>query len=373
MKSIKATLTLTAITIPICLVIVAAMLFGCTKTDVNGFMVDSKGCLLSYSGNETEITLPDNVTSISADAFKENTNADKIEKININASLESIEKGSFSNLSSLKSFTVAEDNMNYYTVKDCLVDKAEQALYFGLGSTYENSSFAFAMEELQKDPENDGRFTKMFIGSAEFDISFDYDEATQQCYSFMTSATAYGHKVDFENDEQLYGNLSVKFFQTNDSFVISRQNTAENKIWILKSEGVYEFSSHIYDFFNKEHDYTDSAYNFYLRDDGKIGYTRLSNKFTFTQTLYHQLYYCVDKDEFCKEDGYVEFDENGIVFKEETTYTVSAVYDLEEMFENWKKILNGTDQNCFEFYGKPEFETLDELLEYNKGLYKRAE
>lgn len=82
--------------------------------NVNEFEVDGNGVLLKYTGNNTIVTIPDNVKSIGEKAFEKNTN---IMRVDFGANVESIGKGGFASCTSLKTV-----NLN-----DGLVSIGEQA------------------------------------------------------------------------------------------------------------------------------------------------------------------------------------------------------------------------------------------------------
>ena len=71
------------------------------KTVKDGFVIEN-GTLLSYTGNETELVLPTEVTTITADSFPDSPSSKAITAIHLSSSVSNIDRAAFSNLSSLK-------------------------------------------------------------------------------------------------------------------------------------------------------------------------------------------------------------------------------------------------------------------------------
>ncbi len=80
--------------------------------DENGFYIED-GVLLSYTGEETDVTLPESVKKVADFAFMDNDNANKIEIVRLGASVETVEANAFAGLESLVDIIVAENNLSF--------------------------------------------------------------------------------------------------------------------------------------------------------------------------------------------------------------------------------------------------------------------
>ena len=341
------------------------------KADENGFVVDVSGCLTAYTGNDETVIFPANVISVAAGVFEEAPAAHKIRTVILNDNVSSIDETAFYPLTSLEEIKVSEGNP-YYTFSDGFLKKKDGTIYFGLISTGKDSQdFSDAIEMLLEQQDADA-VTKMVIGQYVFNVTFEAD-ATGHTSASMNSVTAKGHTKTFEPAVRLKGNLLMKFFETNDAFVIAQIAHGQNSFWVFNADGVHEFScKKWFGMATKDVGYLESTYTLDMRDDGKLGYTRYANKFTYEQLAYHALSMCVSRDEFCKETGYVTIENGKFVFYPEKTYTVSQVFDLDAMFSAWSPEGNDNNIDFFEFYGVPHCRTLDDLLEYNAGKYEIA-
>jgi len=83
--------------------------------DRDGFYIED-GVLLSYSGSETDVTIPDEVEVIADYAFLSNKNSGSIEVVRLGGLVEKVESNAFAGLSSLSDLVVDESSR---TIVDC--------------------------------------------------------------------------------------------------------------------------------------------------------------------------------------------------------------------------------------------------------------
>lgn len=336
-----------------------------TVTDkvVKGGFVIENGTLLSYTGNETELIIPTEVTAITADSFSDSPSAKAVTAIYLGSSVSSIDRAAFSRLSSLKQLTVAEDNP-FFVSKDGILGTKDGTLYFSSSSSFENSvAFQNTIETMQNDTENRGKITQIIVGKATIEISIEddlyanYEDSRCRAHS----VSAYGHTKTFEEPIALYGNFYVKFIQTENVFGMTITNCELGTKFFITEDGIYDIPDHTDGTLDEIINV--SIMSFELRDDGRIGYIRRPYKYIEMQSP-ALLSYCVARDEFAKETGYITFENGEIKYHFEKAYTISDLYDMEELFEKQKPL--GFSSDC-------DPDTLDELLEYNSSHYDRAE
>ncbi len=83
-----------------------------TVIDENGFYINN-GVLEHYSGDETNVVIPDTVASIADFAFLNNANAKQIEVVQLGASVERVETNAFAGLENLVDIVIAANNLSF--------------------------------------------------------------------------------------------------------------------------------------------------------------------------------------------------------------------------------------------------------------------
>lgn len=98
-------------------VIISAVLFINRKKDPvvideNGFHIED-GVLLSYTGSDEEITIPESVRSIADFAFRDNKSASGIKVVRLGANVERVEVNAFAGLDNLADIIIAKNNLSF--------------------------------------------------------------------------------------------------------------------------------------------------------------------------------------------------------------------------------------------------------------------
>ena len=293
--------------------------------------------------------------------------------------------------------SVHDDN----TIPDDLSDsgiigKKDDTLYYQPNKCIDDSYvFNKVIEEMQKKNDYFNDVTRISVGEALIDLMFkddirdydpDYDPneepKTRTCY--MSKLSAYGYEKIFDDPKQLYGNFHVYLLQFDGTFIMGFgfSDTAPYfpgsgyKI-IFTEDGIIEFND------RKDGEDNRFALNpktnllepvsgiaFEYREDGKIGYVRVPNKYLGCNSIESHLVNCVARDDFCREVGYAEIKDGEIIYYPEQTFVVSDYFDLDSEFQELKKYCNHKDDCWLRPYC--EFPTLDDLMEYNRKTYARA-
>ena len=380
-KPHKILRTITAIAACICIIAGCLFIFERTNNKPNADFIVENGALLSYCGTDTEITIPENVTAITDSAFNDSSVAADISTIHLNASVNHIDSNAFVNLTSLKTVTVTEENP-YFESESGVLGKKDGSMYFGMIASYIDAlDFSDTIEIMQKDTEYYGEVTDFIIGRGSLKIRFETvsNDFETKVYCYADSASSYGYNLQFDEPLQLYGNWLIYIYQTDEAFVISKTVNYDIAVtnWIFTENGIYEVAN------DSEYDpetdfgssvwYNADQYAFELRDDGKLGYSRTPRKYLRSQIFFEQIRYCVATDEFCKETGYVSFENGQINYHPEKTYTASEIYDIQAIYSEWYSFASTMDDQYFEINNIPKTNSLEELLAYNSEKYKRAE
>lgn len=82
------------------------------------FEIDSNGVLTKYTGTDSEVIIPDNVTKINSRAFENNVS---VEKIVVNESCTNIANSAISNCQNLKEVVINSKNITFGTSSTCVL------------------------------------------------------------------------------------------------------------------------------------------------------------------------------------------------------------------------------------------------------------
>lgn len=283
-----------------------------------------------------------------------------------------------------------------------IIEKKDGTLYYQPNKFIEDKcAFHEVIEEMQKKNDYFNDVTRISVGEAVIDLMFkddirdydpDYDPneepKTRTCY--MAKLSAYGYEKMFDDPKQLYGNFHVYLLQFDGTFIMGFgfSDTAPYfpgsgyKI-IFTEDGIIEFNDWDWEdggedkrfILNPKTNLLEpvSGIAFEYREDGKIGYVRVPNKYLGCNSIECHLVNCVARDDFCREVGYAEIKNGEIIYYPEQTFVVSDYFDLDSEFQELKRCCNhenGEDACWLSPYCS--FATLDDLMEYNRKTYARA-
>lgn len=335
-------------------------------TEIGDYILDGTK-LIGYIGNDTELTLPEEVTGIAADAFKDAPSAAQITKLNLGANVTEIEVGAFTGMHSLCTFTVDAQNPQFYAYEDHTLVSLDGTLFFTeIDETGEAFEFLFEgiIEEVEAGERAPDGFTSYVLGPAKVDIEFElYDEQSGEYRCFLSAVTAYGNEYILDTPLQMWwGNGSIQTIPGEGYFVVADLVDVKNDILryvIFAEDGMQELEDSPIEI---PSDHALSFYKFFrVQEDTELHYKRTLRKYSAIHALYMVLDFCVARDEFCEERGVVQYSGGKLSFQPENTFTISDKYDLVEVFK-WCK-----ENGVFE-----EYSTLDELLTANAEKYERG-
>ena len=103
-----------------CVILLAGSLAGCQNTVQQEPKVEQvqestridSGMLVTYDGENTELTVSDTVTKVDADLFKETKSPEEVTHIVLGAGVEEISPTAFDGFTELRSVTVPKENKN---------------------------------------------------------------------------------------------------------------------------------------------------------------------------------------------------------------------------------------------------------------------
>ena len=296
--------------------------------------------------------------------------------------------------------SVSKDNAIPDDIADLeIIRKENGTLYYPPNKCIEDSwAFRDMFESMHNKNEFFNDVTQISVGEAVIDLMFedeirDYDPdynpneepKTRTCY--MSKLSAYGYEKIFDDPKQLYGNFHVYLLQFDGTFIMgfgfsdtSPDFPGSGYKIIFNEDGIIEFNDWDWEDRGEDNRFIlnpktnllepVSGIAFEYREDGKIGYVRVPNKYLGCNSIESHLVNCVARDDFCREVGYAEIKDGEIIYYPEQTFVVSDYIDLDSEFQELKKYCNHKDDCWLRPYC--EFPTLDDLMEYNRKTYARA-
>lgn len=325
--------------------------------------------LLSYTGNDSIVPIPNEVNIISSKAFGANSN---IKTIIIGANVEKIESGAFLELNCLEEFLVDENNKYYQVVDGLLIKKDGTLVLYDIGEYGDDRTsddiLFFVNAFIIQNKEHLDLFKQVEVGDALLHITCEYSEEGKNVRIYATALEVFGERVKFKEKEYIVnGNQKFQCFETDDYFLLSSQTGSDRDIYILYQGGhiLYSENEGEYDCWgNKKGTYTQSEITFY-KENGKLGYYRIPEKFykNVDQVQGIIMDKCVAREEFYKEVGTVDIVNGEILFTAQETYTIEQCVNLEREYELWIETAKGHI---------PEGLSLDDYLAWNGERYERA-
>lgn len=327
--------------------------------------------LLSYTGNESIVPIPNEVKVISSTAFGVN---DNIKTIVLGANVEDIEPEAFVKLRYLKEFFVDKNNEYYQVVDGFLIKNDGTLVLADLGEYGDDRTsddiLYYVNNFIEKNKKHLDLFKKIEIGSAVLHICCEKDKESDSIRIYATALEVFGEIVSF--DEKQYainGNQKFQCFETEKYFVLKSNKNAspETDVYIFYDRGHILYSGYDgeYDYWgNKVGTYTASVITFY-KEDNELYYHRIPEKFykNVDQVVGIIMEKCVARDEFYKEIGKVDVIEGKLIFTPLKTYTIEQHIDIEKEYKLWTETVKGHI---------PDGLTLDEYLIWNSQRYERA-
>ncbi|MEA4832425.1 MAG: hypothetical protein VB118_07395 [Oscillospiraceae bacterium] len=320
------------------------------------FFTIENGVLLSYTGTDTNVVIPDTVTAISADALKFSPSAALITTVTLGKSVKTIDEQAFMGLNALKAINVPKGN-NCFDFSDGILASIDGSLYISTVATQSDSdAFSAFLGKIQSGVTSNIKFSHFVIDNAI--LTMHFDEPSYDPNLFITSLTAFGHTITFSDPTAIYGNFTIQAFQAQNCFVFSKLSNSVGNTWIFRTDGVYSFDNTSN--YTLDYAYNDSIVTFFLNDDRTLGYKRTLRKYLQSQAVGGEIEFCTGRDEFCCEYGSVSWNEASPIYIPQSSYTVSDVFDLNELFDKWHQTVN------------LKIDTLDEFLTFNAKKYKKG-
>lgn len=334
-----------------------------TAETVPGFVIED-GALLYYTGDDAEVTIPDSVTVIAQTAFSESTG---ISRLTIGSDVENIEALALAPLVGKAEIQISPDNLYYEMIEGVVVRKDGTAIILdAIGTDAGHNadrrmgdvSDVMAKKGYSQKVEDPERFNVEFEGLERMEVGnacIKVDEGLA-----VESVTVFGKTVDFEDGFLMVtGNRKFQAFEAQGGFVIASIGGGWGRTCLIFPEDCITVETPMK---NAEDIYSCSVIRFYKEED-RICYERIPEKYDNIQAVGGILEYCVSKDELFRETGTIALDDGKIDYIPQKKETVSDAVDLEHEFALW----------CNTMRMNPSKITMDEYLQENSRIYSRAE
>ena len=334
-----------------------------TAETVPGFVIED-GALLYYTGDDAEVTIPDSVTAIAQTAFSEATG---ISRLTIGSDVENIEIFALAPLIGKAEIQISPDNLYYEMIEGVVVRKDGTAIILDAIGTDAGHNADARMGDVSDVMAKKGYSPKVEdpnLSNVEFE-GLERMEVGNACIKVdeglaVESVTVFGKTVDFEDGFLMVtGNRKFQAFEAQGGFVIASIGGGWGRTCLIFPEDCITVETPMK---NAEDIYSCSVIRFYKEED-RICYERIPEKYDNIQAVGGILEYCVSKDELFRETGTIALDDGKIDYLPQKKETVSDAVDLEHEFALW----------CNTMGMNPSKITMDEYLQENSRIYSRAE
>ena len=334
-----------------------------TAETVPGFVIED-GALLYYTGDDAEVTIPDSVTAIAQTAFLEATD---ISRLTIGSNVENIEIFALAPLIGKAEIQISPDNLYYEMIEGVVVRKDGTAIILDAIGTDSGHNADRRMGDVSDVMAKKGYSPKVEdpnLCNVEFE-GLERMEVGNACIKVdeglaVESVTVFGRTVNFEDGFLMVtGNRKFQAFEAQGGFVIASIGGGWGRTCLIFPEDCITVETPMK---NAEDIYSCSVIRFYKEED-RICYERIPEKYDNIQAVGGILEYCVSKDELFRETGTIALDDGKIDYIPQKKETVSDAVDLEHEFALW----------CNTMRMNPSKITMDEYLQENSRIYSRAE
>lgn len=334
-----------------------------TAETVPGFVIED-GALLYYTGDDAEVTIPDSVTAIAQTAFSEATG---ISRLTIGSNVESIEIFALAPLIGKAEIQISPDNLYYEMIEGVVVRKDGTAIILDAIGTDAGHNADWRMSDVSDAMAKKGYSPKVEdpnLCNVEFE-GLERMEVGNACIKVdeglaVESVTVFGRTVNFEDGFLMVtGNRKFQAFEAQGGFVIASIGGGWGRTCLIFPEDCITVETPMK---NAEDIYSCSVIRFYKEED-RICYERIPEKYDNIQAVGGILEYCVSKDELFRETGTIALGDGKIDYFPQKKETVSDAVDLEHEFALW----------CNTMRMNPSKITMDAYLQENSRIYSRAE
>ncbi len=380
----------------ICLVILGAVFVSHYLNDTPNPPIDEpksdfvieNGTLVAYTGNETEITLPDEVITIGSNAFSGAENASGITTITLNSDIKNIDEKAFEGISALNKINIPESNDNFIFTDGVLM-ATDGSINFSLSpeGDIDVNKFIDTIRIMENNVDFIGKRTTFVFGELTIVAqNFISDHDKNETYFVIETFSVFGQtfnlydsKYDSSFSSGLIGDdVKYALLLTDEVFLYSKTAGDVGYYLIITENNVYEYEDTKVILPDSEEArnnptwYNDWVHRYYIDENDRLCYISQPRKYLENQDPFQQIRYCVRSTELAWEEGYVSFENGNPIYDHVKTYSVAEIYDIEAIFNDWYAWVTTDGSVADDYFAKngiPNVKKLDELLAYNRTHY----
>ena len=293
------------------------------------FIISDERILTAYNGTAESVSIPDEVVTISADAFGASSVADKIKTIKLGKSVDNIDTQAFVSLSALESIEVPEEN-TYFKFVDGVLLKSDDTLFFCMPNIIKDDydMFDVFFDVISDNIDGEGE-ANLVSGGMMAEIERKYansdDILGRKYYLYCKAFSANSQQKLFDEpyfDTYINGvnnSKSNEAYETTEGIVFSNTNIyGFGDTWIFAKDSIINIE--IIDpnpndgKIQNEEWYNYSVVKFIKGDDGSLNYTRIPRKYSSYGGTPDFYPYWTGLDEFAYEEGYVKIEDGKIIY-----------------------------------------------------------
>lgn len=361
--------------LPLIIALVGSLLVGCGTKEMTNFEEPSNkentenslsifdiqdGRLVRYSGEETEVSLPETVTEITSTAFRERKAL--IESVTIGKNVTYIAEDAFEGMADLAAVYVEEGNAHYSSSGDFLASKDGSTLFLFGTNTFNTAIFDYADTiAAQKFCENG---FKIVFHDAVLHFSAPTDEENLTSNCALEKIEAFGNIIELHTNFK--GDHAVAIQYLSDIVLVTDYTYGVGDTYIISKDGIWE--QHTDENLSADN-CNDPIISISIDTDGKLVFTCRPRKYVFTGGLGDLLVYSSGRDEVYSVEGTIYFDGKRPQYTVEHESVLSEKYTESQLKEEFDAMNSFYEQ--YDPLGK--YETIDELFDKNKAKYGEFE
>lgn len=336
------------------------------------FSISDEGVLTAYNGTEYNISIPDNVSAISEDAFGTSPVAGEIKTIKLGKSVESIDTQAFVSLTALESIEVPEENTNYKFL-DGVLFKNDNSLFFCMPNiikdNYDMFDIFYDVISDNIDVETTASLVSgRMIANIEIKNSDNDGSWDGKHYLICNMFETYGYSKNFDtpySDEGFNDAPRHIAYEFEEGVVYSNRDLCgSGDTWIFTKDDIVKteiITPRLIEDIPEVYNY--SVIVFTRGENGALNYIRTPRKYLSIGGELDGLGYMTSPDEFAKEEGYIKVENGNIVYYPEKTFTAR---DLG--YDDYMKNELEAQPSGSQWYGL----SIEKFFELNSKMYESA-
>lgn len=331
---------------------------GNKKDTENGLSVFDvqEGRLVNYFGEEIVVSLPETVSEVASNAFRDSKT--KIESITVGKNVTHISEDAFEGMENLSAVKVAEGNTHYSSSGNFLASNDGSTLFMFGTEKFETAIFDFADAVGAQKFCEDG--FKVVFGYAvlHFDDTTNGDFRTSNCS--LERIEAFGKSLDLNTN--FSGNHAVTIQYAEDSLLITDYTYGVGDTYIIAEEGIWE--QHNDEVLSAEN-CNDPIVSVSVDADGKLIFSCKPRKYVFTGSIGDLLVYSSGRDEIYSIEGILYFDGKYPHYTIEKKTVLSENYTENQLNDEFEAMNSFYEQ----FNPQSKYETINELFDENMNKH----